>query len=313
MQKIIRQNIHYLRKIVDTIEFNILKFTNSFSWLSRIIRTIFLPLKILKFVPRAQLYYLNIHLTEHCNLNCAYCDHFSPLAKEEYLDLQTFENDLKRMAELTDGYIKMIYLFGGEPLLHKDVSQFAKICRQYFKRSTITFITNGILLMKMSDEFWQVCKECNIKFIVSSYPIKLPREEINEKAASYGINIVFSEYKVMWRSPLKLDGTGGLWGRFRYLINFLKCPRYVCTFLMKGKIYMCPAIANIKYFNEYFQKAVPVSSKDYIDIYEAKSIEDILKYLSSPAPFCAYCDVDNNKTGYAWKPSQKKIDEWVNL
>ncbi|MDR3048491.1 MAG: radical SAM protein [Elusimicrobiota bacterium] len=313
MKKIIRQIVHYLRRIIDTIESNFLKPANSISWLSSAIRTIMLPFKILRFIPRAQLYYLNIHLTEHCNLNCAYCDHFSPLAKEEFLDIETFENDLKRMAQLTNGYIKTIYLFGGEPLLHKDIIQFAKICRQYFLRSTITFITNGTLLMKMNDDFWQICKECNIEFIISSYPIKIPRQEIKKKAQDYGIKAVFSEYKVMWRSPLKLSGTSGIFGRFRYLINFLKCPRYICTFLMKGKIYMCPAIANIRHFNAYFSKSIPVSRKDYIDIYEAQNIEDILKYLSSPAPFCAYCDVDNNRTGYPWRASQKKIEEWADI
>lgn len=31
------------------------------------------------------------HLADHCNLNCKCCDHFSPIAKEQYADLASFE------------------------------------------------------------------------------------------------------------------------------------------------------------------------------------------------------------------------------
>ena len=32
-------------------------------------------------------------VVDHCNLNCAYCDHLSPLAKEGYYDVNQFEKD----------------------------------------------------------------------------------------------------------------------------------------------------------------------------------------------------------------------------
>lgn len=44
-----------------------------------------------------------VHITEHCNLNCKYCFHFSPLAKEEYLTLEEYERDLARLSELFGG------------------------------------------------------------------------------------------------------------------------------------------------------------------------------------------------------------------
>ena len=37
-----------------------------------------------------------VDIVDHCNLNCKGCGHFSPLASKSFLDLETFENDLRR-------------------------------------------------------------------------------------------------------------------------------------------------------------------------------------------------------------------------
>jgi ABC-2 type transport system ATP-binding protein len=47
-----------------------------------------------------------IHLTEHCNLNCKGCFHFSCIAEEEYLTKEEFERDISRISELSKGVVK---------------------------------------------------------------------------------------------------------------------------------------------------------------------------------------------------------------
>ncbi|MDR0723938.1 MAG: 4Fe-4S cluster-binding domain-containing protein, partial [Endomicrobium sp.] len=74
-----------------------------------------------------------IHVTDHCNLNCKSCSHFSPLAQERYLDLNQFQNDCKRLALLTNGKLEDIIFLGGEPLLHPNLGDIFKIARKYFK------------------------------------------------------------------------------------------------------------------------------------------------------------------------------------
>ena len=45
-----------------------------------------------------------IHLNDHCNLNCKSCFHFVPLAKpDSYYPLDEFERDIKRLCSLFDG------------------------------------------------------------------------------------------------------------------------------------------------------------------------------------------------------------------
>lgn len=46
------------------------------------------------------------------------------------------------------------------------------------------------------------------------------------------------------------------------------------------------------HFNKFFDKNIPLVDKDGIDIYKAKSMKEILEFLSKPIPFCGYCKVN---------------------
>ncbi|WP_232473641.1 hypothetical protein [Brachyspira murdochii] len=53
--------------------------------------------KIKRLTPQPYIDFVEIHLAEHCNLNCYSCNHFSQLAKEEYYDIEIFEKDINRL------------------------------------------------------------------------------------------------------------------------------------------------------------------------------------------------------------------------
>jgi MoaA/NifB/PqqE/SkfB family radical SAM enzyme len=74
----------------------------------------------------------HVRLTEHCNLNCAGCSAFSPVADEKFYDVDVFRNDCERIAALTNGEIGQIVLAGGEPLLHPRITDFFDISRSFF-------------------------------------------------------------------------------------------------------------------------------------------------------------------------------------
>ena len=57
--------------------------------------------KIFKKIP------VEIHIVEHCNLNCKGCAHFSSIAKESYLDIESFEESCKKLSKIK----KHIYTF----------------------------------------------------------------------------------------------------------------------------------------------------------------------------------------------------------
>lgn len=70
--------------------------------------------KLVKLTPRTELRF-EVHLAEHCNLNCKGCDNFSPLAREEYLDIEEYESDCKRLSVLFDGKVERLQLLGENP------------------------------------------------------------------------------------------------------------------------------------------------------------------------------------------------------
>jgi hypothetical protein len=91
---------------------------------------------------------------------------------------------------------------------------------------------------------------------------------------------------------------------------FKKCSAAnSCSNLRNGKIYQCPTSANIGVFNEYFSQNIELSKQDYIDIYEAKSMDEIFEFLSNPVPFCRFCV--NSGAESEWRTSKKDISEWA--
>lgn len=54
-----------------------------------------------------------------------------------------------------------------------------------------------------------------------------------------------------------------------------------------------------------------VGESDSIDIYKAKNIREVLKFLCKPIPFCRYCDMKGMSYGHKWQISKKDLKEWT--
>jgi MoaA/NifB/PqqE/SkfB family radical SAM enzyme len=266
-------------------------------------------MKILRInLKKRKLLRFEVHLAEHCNLNCKYCSHFSSLAEKEFLNIETFERDLARISELTGRKIERIILLGGEPLLHPQLMEFLNIPKKYFDIGNIAITTNGILLLKQPDEFWKTCKRNNINIWISYYPIKIDRFAINNMAKSYGVTVRYmgGGVKTMYRAPLDLNGTQNVKD------SFLRCfLANDCYFLEKGKMYPCPVVPNSRHFNRYFNQNLQVSANDYIDIYKIQSIDELFNWGNKPVPFCRYCNLRGTIYGLKWDISKKEMSEWV--
>lgn len=50
-----------------------------------------------KSIPKSSLKQFEIHVTEHCNLNCRGCDNFSPIAGESFIEVDWFDKQMERM------------------------------------------------------------------------------------------------------------------------------------------------------------------------------------------------------------------------
>jgi MoaA/NifB/PqqE/SkfB family radical SAM enzyme len=255
---------------------------------------------------------IGVHITEHCNLNCAYCSHFSPLADEIFLDTDSFERDCAQLAKISPK-LANLGLLGGEPLLHPKLIDFFEIARRYFKTSVIQLITNGTLLSKQPDSFWITCHKYKICITISDYPLNIDIKTIREKCRKYRICIVYtltSREKENRMSHMALDLNGGQDPETSY-VSCAVGKSLACLCLRDGKIYPCPTVAYILFFNKYFNKDLKVSEKDYVDIYKITDKKSVFDSLGKPFPFCRYCNPSAMQDGLKWRVSKKDISEWT--
>lgn len=249
---------------------------------------------------------LNVYVTSRCDLNCVSCTAFAPIADDYVLDVEKFESDCKRLAEL-DGnkQIKQFRFSGGETLRHPRLFEILGIARNYFPYAKNTVITNGIILSKCDDDFWVQLKSIGTDVIISNYPIKLNIKSILATAKKHGIHVHYYRDKLRWYKQ-RFDETGSYEPR----ANFLKCRLSIqCAELRTGKIATCQSVMKIQYFNSYFHKNIEATDADVIDIYKVKSIDEILEFICKPIPFCKYCNVEH--IPIEWGTSKKDISEWT--
>ncbi len=258
------------------------------------------PLKKLRF---------ETDLTGHCNLNCKCCNHFSPLIDKEFVDPDSLEKDFARLSELTGRNNENIDLMGGEPLLHPEIIKIMEIARKYFD-GPINIVTNGILLPKMKEDFWQSCKKNNIRITVTSYPIKLDRVLIKKTAKLNSVKLKMRMQMMnihTWcRLPKDINGGQDIQDNFKLCLvaNF-------CVFLKDGRLSTCclPLVADR--FNNFFDVKFKIEDNDFIDIYTAKDKSEIYNFLCKPIPFCRFCKIREWNVGIEWGVSKKEIHEWI--
>lgn len=281
--------------------------------IKRLLNRLLTPIRILFSLPlkkKLEKIRFEVHLAEHCNLNCQGCSHFSPLAGPELVEVEGFRRDMERMGELFSHECQEIHLLGGEPLLHPDLITLLKITRDNFPIGDIIIITNGILLPKQEDAFWRSCHENKIKIRVTNYPIQLDVDTIQAAAEKFDVPVDVSWYGSHWKHTfviIPLDPSG----RRDIKRNFARCEyANLCIALSHGKLFTCHVAAYIRYFNQKFKQNFSVDETDYVDIYKENSKDIILEKLSEPIPFCRYCDFSRRRT-CAWGISKRDINEWL--
>jgi MoaA/NifB/PqqE/SkfB family radical SAM enzyme len=263
-----------------------------------------------KHTPRVSMK-IDIPAVEHCNLQCKCCTAFSPLAKECFLDVESYRKDMERLALLTDNQLESVCFTGGEPLLHPRLLEMFDIARAFFPATELSFMTNGVLLFKMEKDFWGNCRKNNVCICLSRYPIKLDVDTLRKTAELNNVKFDYvggsnTPIKAMWKYPLDLAGKQPLSHSFNICNQVNSCIR-----MKDGKIYPCNTIACIEHFNVFFGENLEVTKDDIIEIRNVNNIHEIYEFLIKPKPFCKYCNRAGIQFGIEWSVSKKEIDEWV--
>lgn len=254
-----------------------------------------------------------MHLAEHCNLNCKSCSDFSPIAPHEFVDTDELRRDFERLGELFNHECDRIFLMGGEPLLHPELCEIMKFSRKNFTHGDILVFTNGILLSQQKPEFWQTCHDCNITVNISAYPININIEKIRETAKKFDVN-------VQWAWNASQEGLQDIFivpainlkGDSNALVNWGVCVRAnQCVVLSHGRLFTCSFAPHVHHFNKKFGKNVEITEADYLNIYDSWTADEIFQKLSEPILACRYCTYDKPPRRFKWGHSEGKIEEWI--
>ena len=253
---------------------------------------------------------LNIDIVDHCNLNCACCGHFSPLATKHFININRFEDDCRQMSKLTNRYIGKIVLLGGEPLLHPQISELLKIARHYFEGS-VGIDTNGIMLPEMSESFWHACRECSVIINVTRYPINIDYNKITTIGQRECVRVIITGEDDGNKPRRWFHNFRDASGTQDIAHNFKTCKWHgKCLNIEDGKICTCVVPLKIRHLNRYFGEQFTVSGNDYLDIHSVSKIEDILDVVNKPIPFCRYC-LPNTDVEVEWSKSKHLLKEWI--
>lgn len=178
---------------------------------------------------------LEIHIVDHCNLDCIGCSHESPLVPNWFES----PNKLKRDLSLLWNWYQapLIKLLGGEPLLHPKISEIISIVKM-MTQSRVRVVTNGILLKKQFKRLYGIDE-----IHISVYPNTIihSNDDLIQIAAELSVPVTIQRFKFFrWhRSPPRnnLNMTKRI---------FNTCQIYhswQCHTLRDGWLYPCPTSA----------------------------------------------------------------------
>lgn len=227
-----------------------------------------------------QLYELNIHIVDHCNMNCELCCHNSQLVDGEvFADIDTYRRDLDRLHELIP-QIRHISLLGGEPLLNPDISKYIEYARKIYPFAGISIVTNGILLRQMSQGLMDCLRKNNVDVSISLYPPMHKELDsllcfIRENHMNAKINRVTGFFKKFCEKPV---------------LDPKEMSSYCgyCMGMRDGKISRCIDSLYTDYFNKHFGKILPENAG--IDLYDKNLTGlELMHRLEQPMELCAYC------------------------
>ncbi len=251
---------------------------------------------------------LELHVTDHCNLNCKGCSHYAPIADEFYISLEELEEYYNNIKSRELIFFSTLRLMGGEPLLHPHITEIIELSRAYFSDINIVLVSNGISIKEMPQKFWNACKENNIIISITKYPININYNELTTFVKSRGIQMTFYGDNIFPNfRHIVLDGQG----KQNPLKNYLICHcGGIYLQLREGKIYSCSQSAYIGIINKRFDMEFKHENNDYLILNQIKSIKEIKKYILKPKSFCRYCNLKMTTWNNQWDISQCKKTEW---
>lgn len=246
---------------------------------------------------------IDTHIMDGCNLNCRGCSHFSNLFKRgEHIPFESFCKDLLQIAKNT--FICCLILLGGEALLNENLTDYIEFARSILPLAEIMIVSNGLLIPKQSEEFFECCRKNDIKISISGYkPTLLMKEDITNILEKNKVDYYFKNDVLNFGKNIDLQGRADPNEAFKM------CRESDCHFFRNGKIYKCPFEALGNHLFQYYN--IELRLEGGVDIYqpEINWKELVAKLDDEPTKSCCYCGKEERME---WKiEHQPKLEDWI--
>lgn len=252
--------------------------------------------------------YIEIPITDRCNLNCKGCL-FACNMVGMNTDVPSTDiiNDIKRMKELFED-IPWIRILGGEPLMHPDIIKILEETRKIFPDSEIDLCTNGLLLPKMKDEFFNTLIKNKVSIHVSGYkPTYSLLDQINQCLKLHSLNYTILKREVFVKYYTTEPNN-------KMTQSYENCFASGCRELYRGKLSRCSAAIAFEKFNNQFGTDYKVlKGIDWFDIHDENINAWKLKDdLDCPSHMCRYCS-DSKKESFEWDyaGAKPKLEDYI--
>lgn len=208
-----------------------------------------------------QLPFVEMMVTQFCNLSCVGCSNYADLKHTGYVPWQSGRGEIESWLPRMD--IKEFGIMGGEPLINPELKQWIRGLRELLPTSPIRFSTNGELLDKHLDVVETAHEAGNFVFKITVHQYSERVEAVIAK--------IFSMYK--WE-PVREFGinryqtTNGLKFQINRPQTFIKtyrnnydnmrpfdsnpadsfaiCIQQTCPLMLNGRMYKCSTLGGLE-------------------------------------------------------------------
>jgi MoaA/NifB/PqqE/SkfB family radical SAM enzyme len=243
----------------------------------------------------------DLHVVNHCNLQCRSCTHLSPLAERWEAEIEELGTNLEILRRfIPDTADLHINILGGEPLLHTRIEAVLDRIRGVFRRAFLILTTNGT-----KEPPIPALIRNNIALNVSQY---IDDGRYEEKLSDYrrqGVRAFPTRSKYHW-SRHRLNPQSK-----REHVGHDCFQARICTQVRGGRIYKCCTAAGLPDLNRALDTGLRlVEGRDYLEIAAIQSAADIERLKRDEAPLCKYCEPPEPMR---WEQGNRDPADWVIL
>ena len=266
--------------------------------------------KVLYYKKIMKLKNIDYHIIDKCNLNCASCNHYAPLAKESnVITPKKAEHDFTILKKFDNKFMKLT-LLGGEALINPYIEDILKLSIKYFP-NRIKLITNGICEQQLFNLKETIDKN-NVELVITEYPFKENFREYYDNLKESFHDAIYYTYRhehgfISEHLSYDTQNTDK-----ETLLNCEK--RFKCCQYINGKLYICHYAGFLEYLNTITTLNF-TNDDSYIDLTKCTN-DEFDKFFKQHIPnICTHCmfvrksydDLEKKP----WHKSEKSSVEWI--